>query len=266
MYIEKFVDEGLLSVPKFCDEHLIFEAITGSRGFGIENENSDWDIFGICIPPDNIINPYNPNYGFIYGLGTKPPTFECVSQDLKFEDNQFQINIYSITKFMNLVWQNSPRIIEILFSKNENVTLRLSSFCCIWDNRKLFLSKRFYNKFVKYAENEINSLLRVKQNRQHLHDKFGYDTKSAVHAIRLLDEVEQILSVGDLDIQKNKDFLRCIREGAYSYKFILQEFKESKERCEYLLKTTKLPDEPNEDLIKQIALLCVNRYRGCISQ
>lgn len=52
--------------------------------------------------------------------------------------------------------------------------------------------------------------------RINLIDKFGYDTKFAYNLVRLLNECEQILVEGDLDLERSKEMLKSIRKGEWS--------------------------------------------------
>jgi hypothetical protein len=42
---------------------------------------------------------------------------------------------------------------------------------------------------------------------------FGFDVKFAYHVVRLLDEVEQILTVGTIDLQRNREQMKLVRRG-----------------------------------------------------
>ena len=54
-------------------------------------------------------------------------------------------------------------------------------------------------------------------NRQELVDKYGYDTKYAMHIIRLLFECDELLSTGRLLFPSNRaDYLQHIRRGEYT--------------------------------------------------
>ena len=63
-YFEKFIDAGLINPPNFINkDSIIFEAFVGSVGYGMNTESSDIDIYGIFIPPREIVFPYE--YGYI---------------------------------------------------------------------------------------------------------------------------------------------------------------------------------------------------------
>ena len=53
----------------------------------------------------------------------------------------------------------------------------------------------------------------IKSNREKDIVKHGYSTKFAYHIVRLLNEVEQILTEHDLDLERNREQLKSIRRG-----------------------------------------------------
>ena len=46
--------------------------------------------------------------------------------------------------------------------------------------------------------------------------KYGADTKFQSHTVRLLNQAEQILSEGDLDLERSKEQLKDIRDGHWT--------------------------------------------------
>ena len=57
-------------------------------------------------------------------------------------------------------------------------------------------------------------------------EKFGYDVKAAYHVVRLLNEIEQILVEGDLDLLRNREQLKSIRRGEWTIEQLNQYFTE----------------------------------------
>src|SRR5262245_49407533 len=81
------------------------------------------------------------------------------------------------------------------------------------EKRKLFLHRGSHT-FKGYASaqmKKIRSKERESSARRELIEKYGYDTKFAYHLIRLLNEAEQILAEGDLDLMRNREQLKDVR-------------------------------------------------------
>lgn len=92
-----------------------------------------------------------------------------------------------------------------------------------------------------------------------------YDVKFAYHIVRLLNEVEQIMVEGDLDLQRNREQLKEIRRGEWTLDQV-EAYFESKERAlEATYAACTLPHKPDEAAIKKILLECMEMHYGDIS-
>lgn len=115
-----------------------------------------------------------------------------------------------------------------------------------------------------------NSLKKSKgviSNRIYSNYKNGadYDTKFAYNIVRLLLEVEQILSEGDLDLCRNSDVLKTVRAGEWSLERVVDWFDNKEKTLESLYVTSELPYKPDEDKIKQLLVECLEMHYGSLS-
>jgi len=80
------------------------------------------------------------------------------------------------------------------------------------ESRRMFLHKGAWFRYKGYAFSQIRKMVskdRIGERKEDV-DKWGYDRKFAYHTIRLLNEIEQILIEGDLDLQRNKEQLKSM--------------------------------------------------------
>jgi len=112
---------------------ILFEAISGSRAFGLATENSDTDIRGVY---------YLPKEDF-FGLNYIP--------QVSNETND--ITYYEIGRFVELLQKNNPNILEILTSPEDCILYKhpLMDLLKIED----FLSKLCKDTFAGYAVSQI---------------------------------------------------------------------------------------------------------------
>src|SRR5690606_15670611 len=66
-------------------------------------------------------------------------------------------------------------------------------------------------EYKKLWENGLNKTKRFEGQKL-----LGFDAKYLYHLVRLLDEVEQILTLEDLDLHRAKEHLKAIRRGDFS--------------------------------------------------
>ena len=110
----------------------------------------------------------------------------------------------------------------------------------------------YYNKYQLLSKREID----VKIN--------NYSTKFAYHVVRLLDEVEQIMMEGDIDLMKNREQLKSIRRGDWTVKDVEDYFASKEKQLEELYIKSSLPHKPDTSKIKQLLIDCLEEHYGDI--
>lgn len=90
----------------------------------------------------------------------------------------------------------------------------------------------------------------------------GYDVKFAYHIVRLLNECEQILMTGDLDLEQNREQLKAIRRGEWTLAQ-LDDWAEDKQKVlENLYVTSTLRHSPDEEYLKTLLINCLEEHYG----
>lgn len=93
------------------------------------------------------------------------------------------------------------------------------------------------------------------ESRSVLEEKYGYDTKHAMHLIRLLRSGVDILQYGTVPVKRaDADYLKDIRNGIYTYEEIVKESEKLTKQVEEISQKSSLPKEPNYALAKEIML------------
>lgn len=123
--------------PRLKDK-ILFLTVGGSYAYGTNVEDSDIDIRGVAM---NSIED-------ILG-GT---TFE------QFQNEETDTVIYSVNKFIKLVTDCNPNVIELLFCEPEQYIWVSPLGQLLLDNKHLFLSQKAYYTFGGYARAQLNRL------------------------------------------------------------------------------------------------------------
>lgn len=105
---------------------------------------------------------------------------------------------------------------------------------------------------------------RNKTNRFQAAKEQGTDTKYLYHLIRLLDEIEQILIFGDIDLQRNKEQLKAIRRGEMTEEEVVAVASEKEKYLEKLYIESKLREIPEFDALKELLLNCLEEHYGSL--
>ena len=148
MIIKNLYAKKLITPPIWLPDSLIMEVKGGSYAYGCQDEDSsDIDLYGICIPPHEIVFP---DYSkFIPGFGSPSPRFDQYQQ--QHIVGNYDISVYNIVKFFHLCMGNNPNIVDILFSPDHCFTYLSSVGRLLIENKHLFLSKKCIITFKGYA-------------------------------------------------------------------------------------------------------------------
>jgi uncharacterized protein len=91
--------------------------------------------------------------------------------------------------------------------------------------------------------------------RAALEEKFGYDTKHAMHLIRLSRMCHEILTDGVIKVKRDDAAeLLEIRAGAWTYEQLLEFSDRQDAELDALVKSCKLPKQPNVKAIDQVCM------------
>lgn len=272
--IQQLTDRKLVKPPKFLPNNVHYETIMGSVAYGVSSDTSDMDIYGFCIPEKDMIFPHLR--GEILGFGRQVQRFEqwqehhVLDRDaLGGKGRTYDLTIYSIVKYFQLCMENNPNMIDSLWTPQSCVLHCTSIGALVRENRRLFLHKGAWHKFKGYSYSQVarmNSKQPPDGKRRELVEEFGYDVKYAYHVVRLLDEVEQILTEGDIDLQRNREQLKSIRRGEWLQADILAYFERKEKDLETLYTSSKLPHSPDEGKIKQLLLDCLEMHYGSLAE
>lgn len=99
------------------------------------------------------------------------------------------------------------------------------------------------------------------EKRSELEEKYGYDTKHAMHLIRLLRSGIEILENGIVPVKRSDaQYLLDVRLGKYPYEEIVAESERLSAKVETLGSFSPLPKEPNLALAKSLMLDIYGKY------
>jgi len=90
------------------------------------------------------------------------------------------------------------------------------------------------------------------------------DTKFLYHTVRLLNEAEQILLEGDLDLQRNREQLKSIRRGEWTQQQILDYFEKKRIDLESIRAKSSLPPGPDMPYLRDLLLRCLEAHYGSL--
>jgi uncharacterized protein len=272
--IARLASKKLIQPPSWLQSAMAYETIMGSMAYGVSSDNSDMDVYGFCIPPKDEVFPHLR--GEIPGFGEPYKRFEQFQQH-HIRDTianggkgqEFDFSIYSIVKYFHMACENNPNIIDSLFTPPNCVLHTTPIAEMVRGQRQMFLHKGAWHKFKGYAYAQLHKIdVKTPQpgsKRAGDIAKYGYDVKFAYHIVRLLDEADQILTLGDLDLTRDAERMKAIRRGEWTLEQVKEFFTHRERELESAYAACKLPDGPNEAKVKELLLTCLEQHYGTLA-
>lgn len=271
MIIKELVEKGKIHPPSWVPTNVQYLTIMGSVAYGVSSDTSDCDVYGFAIPPKDEVFPHLR--GEIQGFGRQKQRFEQWQEHhVKDEDamggkgREYDFQVFSIVKMFDLAMDNNPNMIDCLFTPQNCILTCTKVGTLVRDNRKLFLHKGAWHRFKGYAYSQLHKIHSKNPTgkRLELVQKYGYDVKFAYHVVRLLNEVEQIMTEGDLDLQRNNDQLKAIRKGEWTEDYLRKWAADKEAALEDVYLKSELRHGPDEEKIKSLLLECLEVHYGSL--
>ncbi|QEH34520.1 putative nucleotidyltransferase [Aquisphaera giovannonii] len=269
--LQRLTDRGLVRPPRWLPGNVQYETIMGSVAYGVSSDTSDVDVYGWAIPPKDDAFPHLR--GEVAGFGTPRPRFEQFQEHHIRDDDAlggrgrtYDVTIYGIVKFFSLAMENNPNILDSLFTPANCVLHSTQVGNLVRENRRIFLHRGAWPKFKGYAYSQLHkiSIKTPRGKRAGLVGRHGYDVKFAYHVVRLLGEVEMILTEGDIDLQRNNEPLKAIRRGEWTEERLRAWCAEKESHLERAYAESTLPASPDEPRIRRLLLDCLEQHYGSL--
>lgn len=264
MILQELEKQKLISPPSWLVNNTVFLGTTGSIAYGMNTGSSDIDVHGYAVPPREMVFPHLT--GAISNFGTQPDRFRVYQQHhVKTLDGQkeYDFCVYNIVDFFNLAMQSNPNCLELLFLPRRCILHTSPIHEHVLENRHLFLSKKVMAKLRGYSYGQLRKAKTgAEGNRASDIAEHGYSTKQVSHALRLVLQAEQILTEGDLDLERNSQFLISIRRGEWTLERAEEWFIEKEKSLETLYANSSLKHSPDEAAIKKLLLECLEQAYG----
>lgn len=152
----KLTEKNLAHPPKWLPSNVHYETIMGSTAYGVSQDISDFDVYGFCIPKREDVFPHLR--GEIPGFGKQKNNFSQYQEHHIYDESamnntgrMYDITIYSIVKYFQLVMENNPNMIDSLYTPQDCILHITQIGQMVRDNRDLFLHKGAWHKFRGYA-------------------------------------------------------------------------------------------------------------------
>ena len=224
---------------------LIHALVGGSQLHGVKLEGTDdHDIYGIYVE--------TPQCCFWEGF----PHFvaSTAPQGERNKAGDVDVICYSLRRFARLAAAGNPTILHMLCTPAGSDEVFWSRVIA---SRELFLAKSHSQKYRGYADAQLRRMTGERGRGKHgqrpeLEQKYGYDVKAAMHALRLLHEGIEFVSRGWVTLPRpepERSELIAVRRGEWSEDRVIAEANRLLAELGAAIEHSPLPERVDLDAI-----------------
>ena len=246
---------------KIAEDGMILRVQVGSgvHGTSITGQD-DRDELGLCLEPPQFVTGLARVPNGIRGLGTSVE-FEQYERHTAWDKpgglanrsgaGDLDVIIYSARKWARLALAGNPTVLLLLFVPDEEVVFRNDTGAELVSNAHRFVSRLAADRFLGYLQGQkaaMTGQTGAHTNRPELVAVHGYDTKYAMHALRLGLQGVELLSTGRITLpvpEPDREYLRSIRRGEQPLAEVVEAVTAAEARLIELRDSPAIPDQPD---------------------
>jgi uncharacterized protein len=232
---------------------------SGVHGTSITGQD-DRDEMGLCLEPRQ----------FVTGLARVPNGTGGLGPSVRFEQYErhtawdrpggvanrsgagdLDVIIYSARKWARLALAGNPTVLLVLFAPDSEVVFRDAAGAELAGNAHRFVSRLAAGRYLGYLGGQkaaMTGQAGAHTNRPELVAVHGYDTKYAMHALRLGLQGIELLTTGCITLpvpEPHRGYLRSIRRGERSLAEVLDAVSDAEAQLARLRDSPAVPAEPD---------------------
>lgn len=163
--------------------------------------------------------------------------------------------VYSARKWARLALAGNPTVLLVLFVPDEHVVYRNEVGAELVDNAHRFVSRLAADRFIGYLRSQKAAMtgeVGAHTNRPELVGVHGYDTKYAMHALRLGLQGVELLSTGRITLpvpEPDRGFLVSVRRGEVPRDDVVEAVSRAEQQLISLRESSAVPDQPDREWV-----------------
>lgn len=222
--------------------------IGGSELHGAKvGATDDLDIYGVFLD------------GPVTVLGLEPRThfvWSTASEDRRNGPEDVDLTLYSLRRWAQLAAKGNATALHFLFADATATSSELWGL--VQAQRDLFISKQSAAQFLGFAGNQLQRITGEKGrgskgHRPEYEGRFGYDTKAAMHCLRLYLECIELMRLGTITLPRPEyEFLIECRLGSWTLERFLAEADRLRRETEVAAQNSSLPDSVDLRAISEL--------------
>jgi predicted nucleotidyltransferase len=229
-------------------QNLIQLFVGGSELHGAKvGTTDDTDIYGVYIE--------DPEHAL--GLDSREHfVWSSAGDDRRNGPDDVDVTLYSLRKWAGMAAKGNATALHFLFAKPKEIAP--DTWKKIQAQREVFLSRSSAKQFLGFADDQFKRLTGEKGSgkkgqRPEYIGKYGYDTKAAMHGLRLLYECLELMAHRRITLPRpEKELLIEVRTGEWRLDRVLAHAKKLAKEVEVAVANSALPEKVDRAAISRL--------------
>ena len=227
-------------------ERVAFAAVTGSQAYGLSTGGGDTDVTIVWTEGYRDLVTRAAGKGALM-LRTRP-------EGERSQPGDIDAQVYTVRHFVHLAAGGNPSILAALFSPT---SMLLADGGFPRDEvAELTRSRRAGAAFLGYLDSQLhrwqNNNVRARVHRPELIEKYGFDVKYAMHAVRLGVQGIEYLTTGTITLpipDPDRDRLLAVRAGEIPEAEALAWCEQVRDDLLNAVESSALPAKPDQGML-----------------
>ena len=229
-------------------EDIIHLFIGGSELHGAKvGATDDLDLYGVFLEPPNRALGLDANPHFVWSTAR---------DDHRNGPDDVDVTLYSLRRWAELAAKGNATALHFLFAQATAVSS--PAWNQVQDASALFLARHSAEQFLGFAENQRKRITGeagrgTKGRRPEYECIHGYDSKAAMHCLRLYFECIELMRDGKITLPRpERDFLIGVRQGKLTMEQFNHKATELRSQAEQSAASSFLPPQVDRKAISSL--------------
>jgi predicted nucleotidyltransferase len=227
---------------------LVHLFIGGSELHGAKvGATDDLDLYGIFVEQPETALGLSPRDHFVWSTA---------SDERRNGPDDVDLTLYSLRRWAELAAKGNATALHFVFADATAESEPI--WALVQQRREVFLSKQSAKQFLGFADNQKQRITGEKGHgskgqRPEYIGRFGYDTKAAMHCLRLYLECIDLMENGTITLPRpERDYLVAVRSGEWGLDRFLDEARELHQKAQAAADRSLLPENVDRDDISKL--------------
>lgn len=256
-----------------AEPNIVLRCLVGSTAHGLALEGTDdRDEMAVCIEPPECVIGLRPFEQWVHRTAEERARHDGMADQRRHgrtprsQAGDLDLVCYSLRKWARLARAGNPTVLLLLFAEPleaARIGIRLQEAADIFASREA--GQRFLGYLKAQRERLLGERGQMRVTRDELVEAHGYDSKFAMHALRLGYQGVEYLTTGRLALPMTgtpRDRCMAVRHGEVALADVVGMIEHLETELKGLVVSSHLPERPANDRIDRFLVDAYTEWWG----